>query len=106
MPLGPRVQIDQPEIFMLNLSPQEHKSPTSVKKDQVPGSTRQRQRRQWVRRGIGRDRFHRKSSADVGTGIDSQCCHPAPTQDRLNTPRRKTLGNHHSIGTRKMWVAP
>jgi hypothetical protein len=65
-PLGARLQVDQPEILMLNLSSQEHKRSSSKQEGQASSPPSQRQGRQGMRCGVSRESFHRKRRADVG----------------------------------------
>ena len=72
LPLSTRLQVNPPEILVLNLSSQEYERPSSRQKGQVSSSPSQRQSRQWMRCGVRRDRFHRKRCADIGARVDNE----------------------------------
>ena|SRR5580658_9188511 len=71
LPLGARLEVDEPKILMLNLSSQDHEGTSSREKGQVSSPTSQGQGRQGMRRALGRDGFHRKSGADVWSRVDN-----------------------------------
>jgi hypothetical protein len=54
---------------MLNIPSQEHECPSSRQEGQVSSPAGQGQRRQGMRRTVGRDRFHRKLGTDVGSRV-------------------------------------
>ena len=58
LPLGARLQIDEPEIFMLNVSSQLNECPSIGQECQVSSPPGKGQSRQGVRCGLGRDGFH------------------------------------------------
>src|SRR6058998_121238 len=72
LPLGAGLQVDEPEILMLNLSSQEDESPSSRQEGQVSSPSSQGQSRQGMRCGLGRYGFHRKRGADVGARVDNK----------------------------------
>ena len=72
LPLGARLQIDEPEILMLNVSSQEHECTSSGQERQVSSPSSQGQCRQGMRCGFCRDRLHRKRRADVGSRVDNK----------------------------------
>ena len=78
LPLGARLQVDEPEILMLNLSSQEHECSSSRQEGQVSSPPSQGQGRQGMRCGVGRDGFHRKRGAYVGPRVDNEAAIGCP----------------------------
>src|ERR1700682_6317596 len=67
LPLGARLQVDEPEVFMSNLSSQEHECSSYWEEGQWSSSTSQGQGWKGMRCGCGRDGLHGKRGADVGS---------------------------------------
>src|SRR4029077_8290788 len=72
LPFVARVQVDEPEVLMLNLSSQEHECPSSLQEGQVSSPSSQGQRRQGLRCGLGRSGFYREGSANIGSRVDNE----------------------------------
>ncbi len=74
---------------MLNLSSQEHECPSSRQEGQVSSPPSQGQGRQGVRCSLGRDGFHRKCGADVGSRVDNEAAIGRPRRiDRVLLDKR------------------
>ena len=67
LPLSARLQVDEPEILMLNLSSQEDEPPSSRQEFQVSSPPSQDQGRHGMGCALDRDGFHRKRGANVGS---------------------------------------
>ena len=72
LPLGARLEVDEPEILMLNVSSQEHERLSSREEGEMSSSSSEDQGRQRARRGLGGDGFHRKCGANIGSGVDKE----------------------------------
>ena len=67
LPLGARLQVDEPEVFMLYLSSQEHERSSSMQEGKVSSPASQGQGRKGMRCGFGRNGLRGKRGADVGS---------------------------------------
>src|SRR6266853_1862743 len=85
--LLPRLQVDQPEILVLNLSAQEHQRSSSRKDGEVSSPAREGKCRQRTHYGVGRNGFQRKGRADVGSRVDNEVAVGRPR--RINGVLRK-----------------
>ena len=72
LPLNSRFQVDEPEILVLNLSPQQHERPSSFQEGEVSSSPRQRQGGQGMGCTVGGDGLQRKCGADVGSRVNNE----------------------------------
>jgi hypothetical protein len=104
-PFGSSLQIDEPEILMLNFSSQGHESPAPGKEDQMSGPPSQSQSLQRVRCGLGRDCFHRKCGADVGSGVDNNASVGRPRRIDRVFPSEKSGGATMDRHAEEMWDA-
>ena len=106
LPLGARLQVDEPEILMLNLSSQEHECPSSGQEGQVSSPPSQGQGRQGMRCGLGRDGFHRKRGADVGSRVDNEAAVGRPRGiDRVLLDKRSAGGPTVDRHAEEVWDA-
>src|ERR1700733_11304012 len=67
-----RIQVDEPEILMLNLSAQQNECPSSRQKGEAACSASQGESRQGMQCGLGGDGLHRKGGADVRARVDRE----------------------------------
>src|SRR5258708_14495614 len=85
--LLPRLQVDQPEILVLNLSAQEHQRSSSRKDGEVSSPASEGKSRQRTHYGVGCNGFQRKGRADVGSRVDNEVAVGRPR--RINGVLRK-----------------
>lgn len=70
--LGARVEVNEPEILVLNFTAQENERAATGQEGYVSRAASERQRRQNVRCSIGCDGLYRKCGADVGSRVDNE----------------------------------
>ncbi len=89
-----RLQVDAPEILVLNIFSEEHERPSSVQKGKVSSSPGQGHGGQGMRGRVGGESFHRKRGADVGSQEYNKISAGRPTRDRWRTPGQKERGSY------------
>jgi hypothetical protein len=70
LPLGARLEVDEPEILVLNLSSQEQECSSSRQEGQVSSAASESQHGQWMHCRLGDNSLHRKCGADVRSRVD------------------------------------
>src|SRR5882724_12842003 len=79
-----RLQIDQPEILVLNLSPQEDQRSPPRKDGEVSSTPSEGKSRQRTHHGVGCNGFQRKCRANVGSRIGNEVAVGRPRRiDRI-----------------------
>ena len=89
LPFGTRIEVNRPEILMLNIASQEHQGPSAWKEGKVSGSSCQVQGRQRVWGFFRRDRIHWEGGADVWPRVDHESAVGVPHRiDRILANKR------------------
>ena len=102
---GARLEVDEPEILMLNLSSQEHECFSSRQEGQMSSAPSEGQSRQGMRCGLGRDGFHRKCGADIGSGVDKEAAVGRPRRIERIFPHKSSGGATIDGHTKEVWDA-
>ena len=103
--LGARLQLEKPEILMLNVSSQKHECMTSMQEDQASSPASQGECRQGLSCGFCRDRIHRKHCADVGPRVDNEAAVGGPRGIDGVVPDKNSRGATVDRDTEEVWDA-
>src|SRR5947209_11176916 len=70
--LGPRIQIEDPQILMLNFTAEEHEPPSAGQELEMPSPASEPQVRERVGYAFCRYGFNRKGGPYVRSGVDNK----------------------------------